>query len=208
MGIYSDYIFPRFYDFVVCHKGFDEQRPVLLQKAQGKILEIGIGTGLNLYFYPEHVAEITAIDPNPGMERQIRAKLKGKLHGRGMKVNFFLAGAENLPFKDTSFDTVVSTITMCTIPDLQKALSEIRRVLRPQGRLIFLDHGLSPEPRVARMQRFLNPLQNIIGCGCKLTVDVESELEAADFKITELKKYYVSPRPKVLTHVYEGEASP
>jgi ubiquinone/menaquinone biosynthesis C-methylase UbiE len=246
MGLYASYIFPAFFDTVVRHKGFDRRRTEVLNQVQGKILEIGIGTGLNLDFYPDRINEIWAIDPNPGMERELSAKLKNremrahstevsaremqvhsikfknrevkaqlkkgmkvhstKLRTRELKVHFSLASAESLPFETASFQSVVSTLTSCSIPDLQKAFSEIRRVLVPGGRFVFLEHGLSHDPPVARLQKFLNPVQNIIGCGCKLTVDVGLELKKADFKILSLKTYYVPRAPKFLGHVYEGTA--
>ncbi|MGE3974890.1 MAG: class I SAM-dependent methyltransferase [Bdellovibrionales bacterium] len=204
MRFYSDYIFPTFYDKVLQHIGFDEPRRQVLAHAHGKILEIGIGTGLNLDHYPESVKEIWAIDPNPGMERELRAKLKK----RNIIVHFSLAGAERLPFENASFDTVVSTLTTCTIPDLPQAFSEIQRVLKPDGKFLFLEHGLSADKNVARLQNFLNPVQNIIGCGCQLTINVEEELKKSNFKISQLRNYYVPQAPKILGYVYDGIAEP
>jgi ubiquinone/menaquinone biosynthesis C-methylase UbiE len=203
MGFYSDYIFPKFYDFVVKHKVFDPLRENILSAAEGNILEIGIGTGLNLELYPKQVTEITAIDPNPGMERELKDRLKK----RRVQVHFFRASAESLPFDDQSFQTVVSTLTMCTIPDLQKALAEIRRVLKPTGKFLFLEHGLSRDARVANLQFALNPLQRRIGCGCQLTVDVEQELRKAGLEIHSIKQYYVPKAPKFIGSVYEGVAT-
>ncbi len=202
MGLYSDYIFPTFFDWVVPHKGFDEKREEVLKQAQGKILEIGIGTGLNLDYYPKEISEIWAVDPNAGMQRELNRKLAK----REIKVNFFLAPAEKLPFDNGEFNTVVSTLTMCTIPNLQKGLTEIRRVLKPNGKFIFLEHGLSHDSNVARLQRFLNPVQNVIGCGCKLNVDAEAELAKAGFRIASMNKNYIPHYPKILSFVYQGVA--
>lgn len=202
MGLYSDYIFPAFFDSVVGHKIYNKFRGEVLRQARGRILEIGIGTGLNLDLYPKTVNEIYAIDPNPGMERQLRKKLET----RRIKVNFTLAGAESLPYPAGYFDTVVSTLTLCSIPDLPRALAEVRRVLKHGGKFLFLDHGLSREPRVARFQNYLNPLQHKIGCGCSLTVDVERVLRAADFHIDQLKLYYAPRAPKFIGQLYEGIA--
>ncbi len=204
MGIYSNYIFPKFFDVVVGHKIFDGKRAKALTQVSGKILEIGIGTGRCLDFYPSHVTEITAVDPNSGMKRELESKLKTQR----IRVDFVLGSAEALPFRDASFQTVVSMLTMCSIPNLQQALCEIRRVLTPNGKLIFLDHGLSPDPTVARLQNFLNPVQNIVGCGCKLTVNVEAELKTAGFKIGQLENYYIERAPKFIGHIYDGVASP
>jgi ubiquinone/menaquinone biosynthesis C-methylase UbiE len=203
MGIYSDIVFPKFYDLICKHKGFNNHRSALLSKVTaGKILEIGIGTGINMDFYPPQIAELSAIDPNPGMEKQLRDKLKN----RKIKINFIRAGAEDLPFQDGSFDTVISTLTMCSIPNLGKALSEIKRVLKFDGKLFFLDHGLSRDPKIERIQRILNPIQKVIGCGCQLTVDIEHELIQAGFKILSLNVFYLENAPKFLGHVYEGFA--
>ena len=202
MGLYSDYIFPKFYDLVVQHKSFDALRENFLDSVEGNILEIGIGTGLNLDHYPKRVTEITAIDPNPGMERE----LKYKLNKRKLQVKFFRSGAEALPFKDESFQTVVSTLTLCSIPNLPRALSEIRRVLTPTGKFIFLEHGLSPDRWVANLQFALNPIQNRIGCGCRLTVDVEKELRSAGLGIRSVRRYYVPNAPKFIGSVFEGAA--
>ena len=204
MGIYSDYIFPMFYDQIVRHAIFADKRRETLKPVEGRVLEIGIGTGSNLDFYPESVSEIDAIDPNPGMEKQLRAKLLKKK----IKVNFLIGSAEQLPYENETFQTVVSTLTMCSIPNLQKALSEISRVLTPNGKLIFFEHGLSAEPKIKRVQKFLNPIQNVVGCGCQLTVDVEAELTKADFTISSLKKDYLSNYPKFIAYIYEGCANP
>lgn len=204
MGFYSDYIFPKFFDRVVQHKAFDERRAEVLKSATGRILEIGIGTGLNLDLYPSHVNEIFAIDPNPGMETQLRQKL----NGHRLKVSFTRTGAESLPYPDNYFDTVISTLTLCSIRDLQKSLQEIQRVLSAQGKFIFLDHGLSRDLHVIRIQKLLNPIQNVIGCGCSLTVDVEKVLLGEGFRLEQLKCYYLPKAAKFIGHVYEGVASP
>jgi len=202
MGIYADYIFPKFFDLIVSHKMFDARRAHVLSGAKGKILEIGIGTGLNLKHYPESVNEIWAIDPNTGMKRELMHK-----HGKDrIKINFELAGAEKLPFEAEFFDTIVSTLTFCTIPDLHNALLEMKRVLKPKGNIIFLEHGLSPDPGVAKWQYRLNPIQNIVGCGCSLTVSVHDEIKRAGLAFTECTSYYIDRAPKFVGHVYEGIA--
>jgi ubiquinone/menaquinone biosynthesis C-methylase UbiE len=202
MGIYSDYIFPKFFDCIVSHVVFDQRRADVLAGVKGKILEVGIGTGLNLKHYPASVTEIWAIDPNPGMKRQ----LINKHRKDRIKVNFELAGAESLPFADETFDTVVSTLTFCTIPDLQKALSEMKRVLKAKGKIIFLEHGLSPDPDVAKWQYRLNPIQKIVGCGCSLTVSVHDEIKRAGLGFAECRSYYIERAPKFIGHVFEGVA--
>lgn len=204
MGLYSDVIFPRYFDLVVGHKFYDLNREGILAKAEGKILEIGIGTGLNLECYPETVTHITAIDPNPGMEKELRAKLKSSR----VQVDFHRAVAEKLPFDDQTFDTVVSTLTMCSIPNLPVALKEIRRVLKPTGKFIFLEHGLSREKWTAAVQKALNPIQKVVGCGCSLTVDVEKVFRESDFRVQQIRRRYVKHSPKFIGYIYEGVATP
>ncbi len=202
MNIYSDFIFPRMFDTVVRHQGFELSRHSLLARVRGRILELGIGTGLNLDHYPRWVKHITAVEPNPGMIE----RLEKRASGHRVSVDCRMTQAEDLPFTAGSFDTVISSLTLCSVGDLQKALMEVRRVLAPGGQFIFMDHGLSPEPRIAMTQKMLNPLQKLIGCGCQLTVDVEDEIRRAGFKIQELQSHYVGTGPKFLGHLYEGVA--
>ena len=202
MSFYSESIFPFFFDSVVRNKVFDQRRKAVLSNCQGKVLEIGAGTGINLDYYPDFIEEITVVEPNPGMKIQFQKKALA----HRIKVDFRLSGAEKMPFPDQTFDTVVSTITMCSIPDLQGALAEIKRVLKPEGIFIFLDHGLSDENFTARVQRFLNPLHSCIGAGCQLNKNYEIELHTANFQILELKKYNIKNAPKFIGFVYEGIA--
>ncbi|MBT3984144.1 MAG: class I SAM-dependent methyltransferase [Bacteriovoracaceae bacterium] len=133
MKLYSEIIFPKLYDFILGTGVFDNYRKKVLKSASGKILEIGIGTGKNLEFYPDNINELWAIDPSPGMLKQLNKKLEKQK----IKVHFEQTGAENLPYENEQFDTVVSTITLCSIPELSKALSEIKRVLKQDGHFFF-----------------------------------------------------------------------
>lgn len=202
MGLYNDVIFPRFYDLFVRHKAFDEKRAGTLSKARGRILEIGVGTGLNLDQYPGSVNKITAIEPNPGMKKEFLRKADN----HRLQVDFKLVGAEKMPFDNEEFDTVISTITLCSIPHLQEALTEIFRVLKPNGQFLFLDHGLSCEKAVAKYQKILNPFWKVFGAGCQLTIDIEKEIKFAGFKIQSLEKYHIEKAPKFIGSVYEGVA--
>jgi ubiquinone/menaquinone biosynthesis C-methylase UbiE len=202
--IYSELVFPKLFDRVLSHQGFELNRLANLKKVRGRILEIGIGTGLNLDYYPQHVKRITAIEPNRGM----RKVLRNKIAGHRIRVECHAGVAEALPFANESFDTVVSTLTFCSLTNIEAALGEIRRVLAPGGLLVFMEHGLSPAPKVAAVQRLLNPVQAIVGCGCKLTVNVKQELEKSRFKIHDLHMHYVGCGPKFLGHIYEGTATP
>ncbi len=203
-SLYENYIFPRLFDAVLNHQGFESSRGAALSAVRGRILEIGVGTGLNLDFYPGWVKQIDAIEPNSGMREQLWKKAAG----HRIDVRCQCASAEKLPFKAGAFDTVVSTFTLCSLRDIQKGLGEIRRVLAPGGRLVFLDHGLAEDWWTAKMQHLLNPVQNLVGCGCRLTVDVEDELGRAHFVPRRYQKKFIGTGPRILGFVYQGVAIP
>ena len=204
MGYYAEVLFPRYYDRVMQGESLAAARKRALRSARGRILEIGIGTGQNLEAYPSTVNSIVAIDPNPGMERQLRQRLAAS----PVAVDFKCASAEALPFQDAQFHTVVSTHALCSVGDPAAALREARRVLRPDGRLLFLEHGHSDEPRVARLQRWLNPLQRLFAAGCRLDLPVRELMGEAGFRIVDLHRYYMEGDPKTHGSMYEGIAAP
>ena len=140
MGLYSNVIFPRFYDCVADQPFWKKYRKEQLASADGEILEIGVGTGLNLPHYPSHVRKIVTADPNTGLNK----RLHQRIDETGIEVDKQIISSESLPFDEATFDCVVSTLTLCSIPDVKKAMSEIYRVLKPGGRIHFLEHGHSP----------------------------------------------------------------
>ena len=144
----------------------------ILAEVQGTVLELGIGTGSNLPFYPARVPAVTGVDPNPGMQKQLSRKRTTV--GPAIRAVRGIGG--RLPFADATFDTVVSTLVLCSIPQVEDTLAEIRRVLKQTGRFVFLEHGLSPDAGVARWQRRLNGIQRIIGAGCQLDMPVQQVL--------------------------------
>ncbi|MBV8608845.1 MAG: class I SAM-dependent methyltransferase, partial [Singulisphaera sp.] len=155
MGIYSRVILPQLCDWVMNDPRMARLRTDLLAAVGGEVLEIGFGTGLNLPHYPAHVRRITTVDPNPGMARRARHRVAKS----GIVVQQRTLSGEALPFEDGTFDCVVSTWTLCSIPEVGRALAEVYRVLWPGGRLVFLKHGRSDDPGVQRWQRRLNPIQ-------------------------------------------------
>ncbi len=162
MGIYSRIIFPRLCDWAMRNPRMADLRRQTLSEVDGEILEIGFGTGLNLEHYPEHVRRLTAVDPGVGMSRLARQRVEQST----IDVDLRVQTAEELPFEDKRFDCVVSTWTLCSIREAQRAISEIGRVLRPGGRFLFLEHGLGEDPGVQRWQHRLTPLQRRVGDGC------------------------------------------
>ncbi len=196
MGLYSRHIFPFLVDLTLGRKEIAALRRELLANVQGRVLEIGIGSGLNLPCYPPSVKKLTAVDVNPGMAKKVAKRMKAS----GVEVDLKILSGERLPFEDGSFDSVVATFTLCSIPDVLSALKEMRRVVKTGGRLYFLEHGLSPEEGVARWQRRLNPLQKRLGDGCHLDRNIRALIGSAPFAILECRDFYLEKAPK--THGY------
>ena len=202
MGLYSKFLFPGAYDFLMRNPHLAEKRRDTLAHVRGRILEIGIGTGLSLPGYPESVEKIWAIDPNPGMLKKLAAK-QGK---QRVQVEAECAGAEKLPYPDGSFDTVCCTHVLCSLPDLPGALAEIRRVLRPDGRFVFLEHGLSPDPKVAKWQRRLNWIQKRFAVGCTLDLPVRDVIPAAGFRFLKVEESHLKHEAATHGYLYQGIA--
>lgn len=203
MGFYSQVIFPRLCDFFLNRPFVTQQRRELLVQAYGDILEIGFGTGLNLSCYPEPIRKITTVDPNVGMHRLAQRRIE-QAH---IEVDQLLLSSESLPFEESTFDCVVSTFTLCSIPDVQQALSEVYRVLKPGGRFLVLEHGLSPEPGVQKWQWRLNWLQQRLGDGCRLDRNIRELIAAQSFGSLEMKNLYLASVPKTHGYLYRGMAT-
>jgi len=203
MRWYSQLIFPSLCDRFLNQPLLTKCRREQLSEVEGAILEVGVGTGLNLPHYPSHVRRIATVDPNPGMSK----KLRKRIEQTGIEVDQRLARSESLPFADDTFDYVVSTLTLCSIAQVEKAMQEIHRVLKPGGRFVFLEHGLSDDPKVQKWQRRLNPIQRVIGDGCRLDVDVRQILGASPFGSVEIENFYMEKTPRPLGFVYRGSAS-
>jgi ubiquinone/menaquinone biosynthesis C-methylase UbiE len=203
MNFYSKVIIPYFYDFSMDSGQINQGRKSILSRIkEEKVLEIGFGTAINLKFYPENVKHIIAIDANEGMLKQA----KKKIDESKIKVEMIHQSSESLPFDDNSFDAVVSTYTLCSIKNVDVALKEIYRVLNPNGRYYFLEHGLADKPFTQKLQHLLNPIQNIWADGCNLNRDIKKLIEASGLKIIELKNYYMKRDPKIVGFMYEGIA--
>ena len=194
MNLYDRYFFPWIIERVMASKDAEDLRRGVLTDAGGEILEIGFGTGMNLPCYPEHVRKITVVEPHPQMNRYAQKRISAS----SIEVDAHLLGAERLPFADGSFDSVVSTWTLCSIPDIRQALGEVRRVMKANGRFIFLEHGLSQEVQVQAWQRRINPLWNIFSNGCQLDRDIPALLSGAGFNLVRLERF-CSPKSSQLT---------
>ena len=200
MGIYAKYIFPRFIDLMLRNPDATRLRAAWVPKARGEVLELGIGSGLNLPFYSNAVSRVCGVDPSLELQRIARKRMGTR------DVEFLPVRAdEPLPLTDESIDTVVSTWTLCSIPDAPRALKELRRVLRPDGEFIFVEHGRAPDAGVAKWQDRLNPLWKPICGGCNLNRKIDQMIEANGFRITEMKTEYL-PGPKPMTYQYQGLA--
>lgn len=203
MGLYSRLIFPWLCDFALDQPLIAEHRRQLLSAVDGDVLEIGIGTGLNLPHYPGGVRQIVAVDPNPGMHRRAQRRMKQT----GVRVDLRVLSGEQLPFNENTFDCVVTTFTLCSVANTNQALEEVCRVLKPAGRFFFLEHGLSPEPVIQRRQRRLNWLQSLIGDGCKLDRNMRELIGAHGFTSLDLDEFYLEKMPKTHGYIYRGIAN-
>jgi ubiquinone/menaquinone biosynthesis C-methylase UbiE len=200
MGFYSRVIFPVLCDWTLDQPFVARHRRELLAHAGGSILEIGLGTGLNLPCYPSHVRKITSVDPNPGMQRRARKRIQQA----GIEVDQRVLGSQRLPFEDSAFDCVVSTFTLCSIDDVAAALGDVYRVLKPGGQFLLLEHGLSPEPKVQKWQRRLNWLQMRLGAGCHLDRNMRELVAAQPFSSVPMDEFYLERTPKTHGYMYRG----
>ena len=204
MRLYCDYIFPRLMDRVMRGPAFQEQRRVALRPVEGRVLEIGFGTGLNVPHYPSTVAWLTAIEPGVLLEGTIAARVTAA----PMPIEIVQVPAEELPWSDRSFDCVVSTWTLCTIADPVRALAQIRRVLKEHGRLVFLEHGRSENASVARWQNLVNPVQRVLACGCNLNRRIDRLIADNGFTLDRLDRFVMPGVPRIGADMYRGVALP
>ena len=204
MGLYKKYILPTVIDLACKQNSSMRQRMKVIPLATGNVLEIGIGSGLNLPIYNnKNVTHLTAIDPS----KELWAKNIIDTKNLPFEFAFTEAFAENIPEENNKFDTVVITYALCTISDTNKALAEMRRVLKPNGKLIFCEHGKAPDKVIQKWQNLINPLWKNIGSGCNLNRDIPLIIEENGFKINNLEKMYISEW-KPLSFNYWGTAEP
>ena len=201
MSFYSERILPHLIQMSMKQEHLEPYRRRVTAAAHGDVLEIGVGSGLNLSLY-QPGTHIVGLDPSA----RLLAMAREATADRAQTIDLIEGSAESIPFPDHEFDTVITTWTMCSIPDLPKALAEVRRVLKDDGRLVFAEHGRAPDPKVVCWQNALTPVWKRIGGGCHLNRPIDQLIAAAGFRVDGLKTGYMKG-PKPMTFMYEGEAS-
>jgi SAM-dependent methyltransferase len=202
VGLYRQQVLPRITDLLLDNRRFAEIRERVASTLSGEVLEVGFGSGLNVPCYPPEVRRVLAVDPAT-VGRALAAK---RVAASPVTVEYLDGDGERLPLSDDCIDHVLVTWTLCSIPDVSEALGEVRRVLRPGGQLHFVEHGRSPDPRVARWQDRLNPLQRWWGGGCNLNRPIDRLIEAAGFEISNMNTSY-GQAPRTIGYMYEGIAT-
>ena len=203
MGFYQDQIVPLLINLAMRRRDLATYRSRVVPAADGRVLEIGIGSGLNLPFYSRNVERVIGLDPSPKLLSMLRRNLRPNTPS----IELIEGSAETIPLDNNSVDAVVTTWTLCSIPDAARALREAHRVLRSTGHLLFIEHGRAPEPNVRWWQDHLTPTWKRIGGGCHLNRAIQSLIEDAGFQFDRFEAGYMRG-PKPLAFMYEGTARP
>ena len=203
MSLYEKYVLPKFLNCTCGSKPINYQRKKVVPLAQGLVLDVGIGSGLNIPFYDmSKIDKVLGLDPS--VELNNLAKDVAEEHQ--VDVDFMLCGAEDIPLPDNHVDTVLITYTMCTIPDVLEANKEMLRVLKPGGKLVFCEHGQAPDPKVAKWQKRIDPLWGKIAGGCHLNRDIPNLITSAGFEIENMEQMYLPSTPSIAGYNYWGSA--
>ena len=203
MSLYEKYVLPKFLNCACGSKPVSYQRKKVVPLAEGKVLEVGIGSGLNLPFYDKaKIDEIWGLDPS----EQLSEMAKQVADEESMEVKFISSGAEDIPLPDNYFDCVLVTYTMCTIPEVQRANQEIRRVLKENGKMIFCEHGEAPDQNIRKWQNRINPFWGKLAGGCNINRKIPSLIQDSGFDIIEMEAMYLPNTPKIAGYNYWGYA--
>jgi ubiquinone/menaquinone biosynthesis C-methylase UbiE len=203
MGFYERHVFPWLADRMTSRPEILAIKKDALQSASGRVVEIGFGTGSSVSLYPAGVESIVGIEPSAGMHD----RLKHHLGAARVPVETVVGDAEGIPLPDQSVDTAVSLLTLCTVPHPDRALAELRRVLKDAGRLIVVEHGLTEDPGVAKWQHRLNGLNKVVACGCNLNRPVSALVEGAGFHFETVRRFYMDKAPRAMGWVTVGTAA-
>lgn len=204
MGFYEQKILPKFINSACAAPPILKQREKVVPFAEGRILEIGMGSGLNLPFYnADKVDMVFGLEPSQGM-RDLAAPIA---EAAPFEVRFLDLPGEEIPLEDNSVDSIVLTYTLCTIPDGPKALEQMRRVLKPGGKLLFSEHGKAPDVDVQKWQNRINPFWKVIGGGCHINKPIDTMISAAGFKMDNLQTLYLPETPRIFGFNYWGQAT-
>jgi ubiquinone/menaquinone biosynthesis C-methylase UbiE len=202
MSFYQEQLLPRFQDIAMARKSTRPVRARVCEGLEGAVVEVGFGTALNAPYYPSAVKKVVAIEPS----RVCMRIAEPRIAKSSVPVEYGGLTGEHLDLPSGEFDAALSTWTLCTIPNLQAALAEMRRVLKPGGSFHFVEHGHAPDEKVIRWQERLEPLNKRLAGGCHLTRDIAEEVEHAGFDIQKLDTYYLKGEPKIWGYTYEGRA--
>lgn len=202
MSFYDTYCLPHLINCACGMPDVEKQRAKIVPQAKGKVLEIGMGSGLNLKHYdPEKVEFVWGLEPSLGMRKKAQANVAAS----NVEVRWLDLPSEQIPLEDDSVDTIVLTYTLCTIEGFEQALEEMRRVLKPEGVMLFSEHGLSPDSDVVKWQNRVNPIWKKIAGGCNLNRDIPKLLKQGGFEIQSMDQHYLKG-PKIATYQYYGLA--
>ncbi|MCP4927333.1 MAG: methyltransferase domain-containing protein [Gammaproteobacteria bacterium] len=202
MGFYTEHIQPILIERGMKNKAIRQHRPLVAPQATGRVLEVGFGTGMNLPYYSANIDHFFGLEPSG----KLLDKAEEIIQNTVFPVDIINSGAEDIPLETNSIDTIVTTWTLCSIPPIESALQEMRRVLKPGGRLLFLEHGQAPDEKIARLQRRMTPAFKILA-GCSLDRQISPLIATAGFRFLELEETYFDG-PKFLSFHYCGQATP
>jgi ubiquinone/menaquinone biosynthesis C-methylase UbiE len=204
VGFYDNHILPLVTHYSMGHRDLVPYRRRLLAQARGRVLEIGVGSGLNLPYYGSDVQTIIGLDPGARL-LEMAQRTADKADA---PLSPMLGSAESMPLDSQSIDTVVSTWTLCSIPDVSRALREVRRVLKPGGLFLFVEHGASPDPGVRKWQNRMTPVWKYLGGGCHLNRHIGTLIKSAGFEVPRMQTFYAEGAPRFIAYFYEGAANP
>ena len=202
-SLYEKYLLPKMLDCCCSTKPINYQRNKVVPHAKGKILEIGIGSGINIPFYKKsQIEKLYGLDPSEELNHMAH-KVANQ---NSLDVEFLLSGAEEIPLPSNSIDTILITYTLCTIPDLNSSMSEMKRVLKDDGNFLFCEHGIAPDLNIIKWQNRINPVWGKLFGGCSINRDIPDIIQSSGFKLNKLNQMYLPSTPKIVGYNYWGHA--